>query len=160
VTAGGARAASGAAWVAVGTASGSGSATVPFTVAANTTTSARTASLTIGGQAFAVSQAAGSCTYSLSAAASSPFGQNGGTGSVGVSCLTGCAWTAVPSATWVTVGLKSGTGAGTITYTVAKNSYPTARTATITIGGQVYTVNQVAANRPTAPKKVKVTIGG
>ncbi len=156
-------ASSNAAWVTVQTASGNGSAGVPFTVAANNSLAARNAAVTVGGQSITVTQAAGACTYALSAAISQQFPQQGGTGSVSVSCGTGCAWTAVSSdTTWVTVTTPSGSGTGAVSFKVAKNSNTTARTTTITVGGKTYTVKQDAANRPTAPKKVRVTsvIGG
>jgi hypothetical protein len=57
----------------------------------------------------------------------------------------------------VTVTTGSGKGTGTVSYTVARNGTTTARTATVTIGGKVHTVNQAAARRPTAPKKVRLT---
>ncbi len=156
-------ASSNAAWVTVQSAGGSGSAGVPFTVAANTTLAARNAAVTVGGKSITVTQAAGACTYALSAAISQQFPQQGGTGSVSVNCGTGCAWTAVSSdTTWVTVTTPSGSGTGAVSYKVAKNGNPTARTTTITVGGKTYTVKQDAANRPTPPKKVRVTsiIGG
>ena len=36
----------------------------------------------------------------------------------------------------------SGSGAGTVSFTVAANATTTARTATLTIGGQTFTVSQ------------------
>jgi hypothetical protein len=155
-------AASNASWVTVGTASGGGSGAVSFLVAANGGASARSATLTIAGRAFTVTQAAAACAYSLSAASSPLFTQGGGTGSVTVNCAAGCAWTAVSSASWVAVATPSGSGSAGVAFTVEKNSYPTPRTATIAVGGQTYTVNQDAAKRPTAPKKVRLTsiVGG
>jgi hypothetical protein len=152
----------GATWVTMGTPSGSGARLVTFTVQPNTNVVARTAALTIGGRPFTITQAAAACTYTLSAAASEQLGHAGGNGSVSVSCGTGCAWTAVSSATWVAVAAvsASGSGAGTVTYSVARNSTATARTATIAIGGRTYTVNQDAPNRPTAPKKVRLSVVG
>ena len=62
-------ASSNAAWVTLSSGvSGTGNGAVNYAVAANTSTSTRTASLTIGGQAFAITQAGasgGSQTYSL-----------------------------------------------------------------------------------------------
>lgn len=143
-------------WVAVPATSGSGAGTVNFTVAANVGGTVRVATLTIGGQAFTITQAAvAPCTYSLSATSQS-FGQGGGTGSVSVACGSACTWSATSSAAWVTIGSASGTGAGTVSYTVSKNIDTVARTATLTIGGVAYRVDQAAANRPSSPKKVRV----
>ncbi|PKN77506.1 MAG: hypothetical protein CVU52_00050 [Deltaproteobacteria bacterium HGW-Deltaproteobacteria-10] len=61
---------------------------------------------------------------------------------------TTCSWTAVSNNSWITVtGGASGTGNGTVTYSVDGNTGD-ARTGTITIGGQLFTVTQ-AAGPPT-----------
>ena len=67
-------------WLTVtGGASGSGSGTVAFSAAANSSINPRTGTLTIAGQSFSVTQAGAACTFSLSAASGSvPAG--GGTG--------------------------------------------------------------------------------
>jgi hypothetical protein len=58
---------------------------------------------------------------------------------------TSCAWTAVSNNSWITItGGASGTGIGTVTYSVDTNT-GAARTGTITIGGQIFTVNQATA---------------
>ena len=55
---------------------------------------------------------------------------------------TTCTWTAVSNSSWITVtGGATGTGSGTVTYSVADNT-GAARTGTITIGGQIFTVSQ------------------
>jgi len=41
----------------------------------------------------------------------------------------------------------SGSGNGTVYYTVEANTVPTARTATLTIAGQTYKVSQQAAKK-------------
>lgn len=58
---------------------------------------------------------------------------------------TTCTWTAVSNNTsWLTVtGGASGTGNGTVTYSVAANT-GAVRTGTITVGGQIFTVTQDA----------------
>jgi hypothetical protein len=127
-------------------AGGTGTGTVQFTVAANTSLSPRTAPLTIAGQMFTVSQAAGTCTFSLSASSQS-IAAGGGTGMVTVTTSSGsCAWTTTGAPTWVTVTSgTSGTGTGTVLFTVAANTNPSPRTAVLTIGGQTFTISQAAA---------------
>lgn len=108
---------------------------------------------------FTLTQAAASCTYTLSAS-SQAFPWSGGSGSVSLTCPSGCTWTASSDAAWVVLGSNGGSGSATIAFTVVKNSTTAARTATLTIGGLTYTVTEAAPNRPTAPKKVRVsTIG-
>ena len=70
-----------------------------------------------------------------------------GSQTVTVTAASGtCAWTAVSNNTsWLTVtGGATGTGNGTVTYSITANT-GAARTGTITIGGQIFTVTQDAA---------------
>ena len=84
------------------------------------------------------------CTFSLSASDQS-FGAIGGTGNVRVTTSSGCAWSATSSASWLTVGSgASGTGTGVVVFQVAANTTGQARTASLTIGGQTFTINQTA----------------
>ncbi|HVQ37626.1 MAG TPA: M36 family metallopeptidase, partial [Pyrinomonadaceae bacterium] len=86
----------------------------------------------------------GTCTYSINPiSASQPAA--GGTGSVTVTAGAGCAWTAVSNATFITVTSgSSGSGNGTVNYSVAANS-GASRNGTMTIAGQTFTVTQAAA---------------
>jgi hypothetical protein len=122
-------AASNAAWVTVTAgASGTGNGTVSYSVGANTATTARQATITIGGMAFAITQAAATCTYSLNPVSRS-YAAAPGNGTVTVTAGTGCTWTAVSNAAWTTVTAgASGTGNGTVSYSVAANTATGART--------------------------------
>ena len=133
-------------WLAVsGTASGSGTATVSFTAAANTSTQSRAAALTIGGQSFTVNQAGVACTVSISPA-STTIGSGAGSGLTNVTAGTGCAWTAVSNASWLTVsGGGGGTGSALVTFNATANTATQSRTATITIGAETFTVTQNAS---------------
>lgn len=133
-----------ASWIAASPASGTGNATVVVSVAANTSTSARTGTVSVGGQQFTVNQLGASCTFSLSATAQS-FPATGGSGSVGVTGNTGCAWNATSNASWLSVTPASGSGSATVSYSVAANTSTTSRTGTLTIAGATYTVNQAGA---------------
>ncbi len=124
--------------------SGNGNGTVNFNVAANTGP-ARSGTLTIAGQTYTVNQATG-CTYMLSAT-SQAFSLNGGSSSVTVSAVAGCAWTAVSNVSWVMITAgSSGTGNGTVNFTVAASDGVT-RTGTLIIAGQTFTINQ-GGNQP------------
>ena len=125
-------------------ASGSGNGTVTYSVSANSSASSRIGTLTIAGKTFTVTQAGvPPCSYSLSSK-SANLSYAGGNGSVGVTAGSGCSWTAVSNANWITVasGSASGTGNGTVKYSVAANTAYTSRTGTLTIGGQTFTVTQ------------------
>jgi hypothetical protein len=121
-------------------ASGSGNGSVHFTVAADSGP-ARTATLTIAGQTFTVSQTTG-CSYAINPSSQS-IGAGGGAGSaVSVTTAAGCAWTATTTDAWITVTSgASGSGNGAVNFTAAANTGP-ARTGTITIAGQTFTVTE------------------
>ncbi|PKN89200.1 MAG: hypothetical protein CVU51_01440 [Deltaproteobacteria bacterium HGW-Deltaproteobacteria-1] len=132
------------AWITVtGGASGTGNGTVTYSVGANTGT-VRTGTITIGDQTFTVTQASG-CAYSISPASRSHSYTAAAGQTVGVTAGAGCSWTAVSNDAWITVtGGASGTGSDTVTYSITANS-GAARTGTITIAGQTFTVNQAEA---------------
>jgi hypothetical protein len=138
-------AASNAAWIAVTSgSSGKGNGTVNYSVSTNTSPSARTATMTIAGQTFTVTQGGGSstCTYLLSPTSRS-HGPGAETGSFSVTAPSGCAWIADSPHTWITItsNLKN-SGNGTVNYSVSANTTTNARTATMTIAGQTFTVTQ------------------
>jgi len=134
---------SNAVWVTVPS-SATGSGTVGYSVAANNSTSSRIGTMTIAGLPFTVTQAGGTCSYSISPTSLTvPAG--GTTGGVLVTALNGCAWTAVSNDAWITVtGGASGTGNGTVNYSVGANA-GSQRLGTVTIAGQTFSVTQAAA---------------
>ncbi|RLI04632.1 hypothetical protein DRO22_03745 [Candidatus Bathyarchaeota archaeon] len=82
------------------------------------------------------------CTYSISPP-SKHFGPTGGTDTINVTTQSGCAWTAVSHADWITITAGSpGTGSGIVYYSVSANSSTISRTGTITIADQTFTVTQ------------------
>jgi hypothetical protein len=86
----------------------------------------------------------GSCTYAINPA-SADFNATGGTGSVDVTTQSGCSWTALSNDAWIHITSGgSGTGSGTVNYSVDANT-GSARTGTMTIAGQTFTVNQGGA---------------
>lgn len=125
--------------------SGTGSGTVSYSVAANTTGAPRSATLTIGGQTFTLTQQ--SCSY----AASTPalFPDAGGTAAVAITTSSACSWAASSDASFATIAsASSGTGSGSITVNVAANS-GIVRGATLTIGrGTVTTTTKVVQSGP------------
>ncbi|MFA6291899.1 MAG: BACON domain-containing carbohydrate-binding protein, partial [Victivallales bacterium] len=139
---------SGVPWITVTSgASGNGSGTVAYSVAANTGTTVRSGTMTIAGQSFIVNQAAPGvvCVYSISPTSLST-NSSARTGSVAVTTTAECAWTAVSGVPWITVTSgASGTGSGTVAYSIAANTATSARTGTVTIAGQTFTVSQGAS---------------
>jgi hypothetical protein len=89
-----------------------------------------------------VYSAPAACSFSLSPA-SQTYSSSGGTGGVSVSAGSTCTWTAVSGASWLTVTAgSSGAGPGAVSFAVAANTGSASRTATLTIGGQAFTVTQ------------------
>jgi len=143
-------ASAGASWISITSGgSGTGNGTVAFSVGANAG-AARTGTITAGGQTFTISEAAAPpCTYSI-APGSQSVDYVGGSGTVAVTASSAtCAWTAASNNTdWMTVTSgASGTGNGSVAFSAAANS-GAARTGTITIAGQTFTVSQAAAPPP------------
>jgi hypothetical protein len=134
-------AASGASWVTVTSgASGVGNGTVTYSVAPNSGASPQSATLTIAGQTFTVNEAAGSCSGTLTPTGKG-FTPQGGSSSVAVTAS--CAWTAASGASWITITAGgSGTGNGTVFYSVAANATASSRVGTLSIAGQTLTVMQ------------------
>jgi len=90
------------------------------------------------------------CSFSLSPSSQSVAGA-GGTGSVNIVTTSGCGWYAASNSGFISItSAVSGSGSGSVSYTVEANSGP-ARSGTLTIAGQTYTVNQGAAGTTAAP---------
>ncbi len=73
------------------------------------------------------------------------FPDNGGTGSLTVNTTRDCTWSAAASASWVTMAASSGQGETTVSYSVAPNSVPQTRTASISVGDQSVQLVEAAA---------------
>jgi hypothetical protein len=112
---------------------------VSFAVEASTGAS-RSGTLTVAGQKVTVQQAQG-CTFSINPTQESTPSAGGG-GRVTVTAPDGCAWTASSNASWLTIASgASGSGNGAVQYTAAATTGP-ARSGTLTVAGQTFTVNQ------------------
>ena len=131
-------------WISGVPASGTGTTTINFSVAANPDAAARNANITIGGQTFAVTQAGASCSFSLSPSSHNATA-SGGSSTFDVNTTSGCSWTSSGVPGWITGVPASGTGTTTINFTVAANPDSSQRSANINIGGQTFAVTQAAA---------------
>jgi hypothetical protein len=137
---------------------GSGNGSLSYAVAANIG-SERTGTITVGGKTLTITQGSG-CTYSLNLSGR-VIAPAGGTGSVTVTPSSGnCAWTATSDAAWITITAgASGTGNGTVSYSVAANTGPE-RTGVITIAGQIHTVTQSSSCASIGPNQTIASPGG
>jgi uncharacterized repeat protein (TIGR01451 family) len=140
-------ASSGTSWILVNTSSGSGDGTASYSVSQNSGIAARAGSLSAGGHALTVYQAgASSCAFPI-VPSSQSFSGAGGGGTIAVTTPPcGCTWAAAPGASWITLDSgSSGSGNGTVAYTVAGNPSNTARSSNITVAGQTFTITQAGA---------------
>ncbi|HEY0006746.1 MAG TPA: S8 family serine peptidase [Pyrinomonadaceae bacterium] len=80
-------------------------------------------------------------------------GPNAQSATVAVTGGNGCNWNAVVNnATWVTINAGPlGPGSGTLTYTVQNNTTNSPRTATLSVAGQTFTIEQAAGPAPAQP---------
>ena len=82
------------------------------------------------------------CSYVLSPV-SAVVGADPGSQSFGVAAGAGCPWAASTGQSWIHT-TSSGTGSGTVAYTVDANSTTSVRAGSITVGGQVFEISQAA----------------
>jgi hypothetical protein len=136
-------AAASASWITItGSLSGNGTAAIGYALAANTG-GVRSGTITVAGQVLSITQAGVACLFTLAPATAF----SGGQGGPGVITLTAspssCTWTAVSNAPFATVtGGASGTGNGSVNYSVSANTTPTSRTGTLTVAGITFTLTQ------------------
>ncbi|MCX5852858.1 MAG: BACON domain-containing carbohydrate-binding protein, partial [Deltaproteobacteria bacterium] len=132
----------GLSWVTITSgSSGTGNGRVHYKVDPVGGTTPRSGTITINGKVHTIWQTG--CTYGINPMSAS-YTTSGGTGSVAVTSQTGCPWTATESLDWVSITSgASGSGNGSVGYTVAANTRSISRSGTITItGGQTFTINQ------------------
>jgi hypothetical protein len=85
------------------------------------------------------------CSYLLSST-SQAFVPAGGSGTVNVTAAAGCNWLAQSNVSWITLtSATSGSGNGAVSYAVAANPATAARSGTLSVAGQTFTVTQGAA---------------
>src|SRR5207244_848457 len=110
-------------------------------VSANTG-AARNGSVSINGQTFSVSQAAG-CTFQINPASQS-FPAAGGAGSdIAVTAGTGCQLRGTTTGPWIASESGARTSEGPTRFTIAASTGG-ARTGTVSVAQQTFTVSQAA----------------
>jgi hypothetical protein len=130
-------------WLSLGSpASGQGNATLSFSVAPNPAATARSALIQVNDQRVQVAEDAAPCRFQIDPTSDS-VGASGGSGSVTVSTIPGCSWSASSGADWVTLQGGGGTGSGRVGFAVASNS-GAGRTATLSVAGQPFALAQAS----------------
>ena len=148
-----------ASWLTLLDDGGRGSGSVMFVVDDfDTTVASRTAAVTIAGKTVYITQRG----YQLSIdPAVAEIGSNAGAGEVGISAPVGAIWEAIVTADWITlVGGSTGSGSGTLRYTVADNTTGGTRTGKIVISGQEYTVTQLCSLKLETAAEGEGTVAG
>jgi len=88
------------------------------------------------------------CTYAVSPLAVS-IGQDGEHGTVSVQTAAGCPWTARSNTSWITFTAgNSGSGDGSLNYSVQATFETSARTGTLTVADVTVTMTQAAFSSP------------
>jgi hypothetical protein len=136
----------------------SGTGDYTLTATPNTSTSPRSAVLTVAGTSVSVTQsAAAACQVSVSSSSLTFDASGTNSASVDVTAGTGCAWTVSSSAPWLVIRTnQSGSGNARVTFRVDANETGASRTATLTIGGRQVTILQEAVNLPKGPKGIRI----
>jgi hypothetical protein len=133
------------AWITISSESSwSGNGSITFEVKESLSDEPRTGSLTIAGQIFSVVQdgAGLACVYTISPLSQSFKSPGGGNGMITITANSGCGWSAISNATWITINSgRTGIGNGSVNYSVAANPGPT-RIGTIRVAGHLFTVKQ------------------
>ncbi|MCS6926054.1 MAG: matrixin family metalloprotease [Candidatus Binatia bacterium] len=87
------------------------------------------------------------CSYTISPTRRR-HAASGGSGTISVTASSNCAWTATSNVSWITViAGASGTGNGTVSYSVEANPSSSSRTGTLTVAGRTFTVTQTGQRR-------------
>jgi hypothetical protein len=139
-------------WIAIKSgSSGAGNGTVAYSVSANPGTAPRTATMTVAGQTFEITQSGAPCKITSISETRQSFGNAAGGDSFDVAAPEGCGWTAAADSKSPWIGItagSSGTGNGTVSFSVTANDTKN-RTGKITIATtsepvskKVFTVTQ------------------
>ncbi len=124
----------------IGNSSGDGDGTLRYQVDPNTTTGRRSALVRVNDRQHQVWQDAANADVRIDPD-SARFTASGGEGTVSV--IASQAWIATASVPWISLEPPaSGSGDGTLSYTVAANNRNEARVGAISISGQTHTVRQ------------------
>lgn len=141
-----------ASWIQVLSAPMNGDGTLKIRILSNTTGSQRTADVFVLNSKVKVTQTSVEATFTLNPT-STTAPAAGKSGTVGVTASSGNpAWTAASNDAWITVtNGPNYTGSSSVNYSVAANASDDARTGTVTIAGQTFTVVQAGADDEPPP---------
>ena len=104
-----------------------------------------------------MNQSGVACSFTISPT-SQTIGAAGGPATASVTAnVSTCQWTASTGTSWITItNGASGTGSGTVSYTIGANTTQSTRSGSLTIAGQALTVSQGVPTPPAAPGNLRV----
>ena len=133
-------------WITIITnASGIGVGTFVYNVGPNPDNFPRSGTFSVFDQSFTVFQQLAPCSVSI-APTSESISADAETNVVVVSSPGNCAWGVTNNNSWITVFPLSGTGNGTVTWSVPDNVSSVGRTGVVQISGNNFTVRQAGLN--------------
>lgn len=116
---------------------GSGNGTVRIKVDANSDGASRAGTVSIAGIPYTLTQTAGGCAFQVSGPTTALPGSSAGYPLTIKASIPGCQWSAVASTPWVTLtSATTGSGNGTVSFSLANNSGADPRNGYIVAGGQ------------------------
>ncbi|MCB1229279.1 MAG: hypothetical protein KDN19_03380 [Verrucomicrobiae bacterium] len=142
-------------WASVSPTSGSGDDVVTVTVLANSTTTSRNGTITIGGETHDLTQQGAPPSTAITpttktvTSTSQPYS---------ISVVSNTSWSVTESLDWVSVSPTSGSGNALLTVTVSANPDTTQRNGDIDIGGQTHSLTQQAAPPTTSIAPTSKTV--
>ena len=139
-------------WITLNAASGAVGTPVAYVVGAATNAESRTGYVYVSGHVHTVTQDGLGATISPESAT---FESAGGKGTITVTPPDRMSWRARANVDWINVWPVNGTGAGTVTFTVAPLNEATTRQGTLTVGGQTFTVFQYGRRIKISPTKAE-----
>ena len=127
-------------WITVKSSTGSGTASITFTVAAYNEISTRSGTLTIADNIFTVNQTGCPMALSSNSASTDYFAA---TVKFRVNALATTEWSVVPAVDWITVtDAGNGVGGDQVVLAVAENENVNKRTGAVAVGTETFTVTQ------------------
>jgi hypothetical protein len=142
-------------WVRIDTPSGAGAGEIELNVSRNSGDE-RSAAFTVADQSFMLIQSGhqpdppptpgppsgpAACTFTIDPRLQD-YGSGASTGAFRVTTASHCAWSASSSSGWIVLLSASGTGSGTVVYSIVPLAGGRDRSGGITVGGQTHTVIQ------------------
>ena len=119
-----------------------GNASFAVNVADNPGTTFRRAALLVNDQMIQIQQSGVTCAFGVTPPSPLKIDSPGGSASFTITTDPACSWTASSAASWISVPAGTNSGPGAVAVTVAANSAPQSRTATLTVAGQQISISQ------------------